>query len=104
LKTYIMIAVKSFSSQLSHRFKVWIRLLGNFVAILIQTEIWKAVIGNGKVDGISVEQMITYSIINTVTFALLLNSMSNKVDRSLKTGSIASELIKPLYYPYLSKA
>ncbi|WP_128103144.1 ABC-2 family transporter protein [Paenibacillus sp. DCT19] len=99
MKTYIMFGVKTFSNQLSYRSEVWLRLLGNFVAILILTEIWKAVLGNGTIEGIGVEQMITYSIINTLLAALLLTGISSKVDNSLKTGSIASELIKPMSYP-----
>ncbi|QLG38992.1 MULTISPECIES: ABC-2 family transporter protein [unclassified Paenibacillus] len=99
MKTYIMFGVKTFSNQLSYRSEVWLRLLGNFVAILILTEIWRAVLGNGEIEGVGVEQMITYSIINTLLAALLLTGISTKVDNSLKTGSIASELIKPLSYP-----
>jgi ABC-2 type transport system permease protein len=99
LKTYVMFTVKAFSNQLAYRSEVWLRLLGNFVTILIQAAIWKAVIGSGSVDGITVEQMITYSIINTLLYALLLNGISGKVDDSLKTGAIASELVKPLSYP-----
>ncbi|WP_342552336.1 ABC-2 family transporter protein [Paenibacillus sp. FSL R7-0652] len=99
MKTYIMFGVKTFSNQLSYRSEVWLRLLGNFVAILILTEIWRAVLGNGEVEGVGLEQMITYSIINTLLAALLLTGISAKVDNSLKTGSIASELIKPMSYP-----
>jgi ABC-2 type transport system permease protein len=99
LKTYAMFGVKAFINQLSYRSEVWLRLLGNFVTILIQTEIWKAVIGSGKVDGITVEQMITYSIINTLLYALLINGVSGKVDGSLKSGSIAMDLSKPISYP-----
>lgn len=100
MKTYIMFGMKTFSNQLSYRTEVWIRLFGNFGTILILTEIWKAVLGNGEINGIGIEQMITYSIINTLLSALLLNGISEKVDNSLKSGSIASELIKPISYPF----
>lgn len=99
MRMYLMFTMKAFSNQLAYRSEVWLRLLGNFVTILIQVEIWRAVIGNGSVAGIKAEQMITYSIINTLLFALLLNGVSSKVDGSLKSGGIASELIKPLSYP-----
>ncbi|MGG4145730.1 ABC-2 family transporter protein [Paenibacillus algorifonticola] len=99
MRMYLMFTMKAFSNQLAYRSEVWLRLLGNFVTILIQVEIWRAVIGNGSVAGIKAEQMITYSIINTLLFALLLNGVSSKVDGSLKSGAIASELIKPLSYP-----
>lgn len=75
MKTYIMFGVKTFSNQLSYRSEVWLRLLGNFVAILILTEIWRAVLGNGEVEGVGLEQMITYSIINTLLAALRLPAL-----------------------------
>ena len=99
MRTYISFSAKAFSKQLAYRSEVWLRLLGNFVTILIQAEIWRAVIGHGHVEGITVEQMITYSIINTLLMSLLLHGISGKVDESLKSGSIASELIKPISYP-----
>ncbi|NMO97960.1 ABC transporter permease [Paenibacillus lemnae] len=99
MKAYIMFGVKSFTKQMSYRSEVWLRLLGNFAVIFIQAEIWKAVIGSGQVDGVSAQQMITYSIINTLMLALLLHRMSSQVDGSLKSGAIASELTKPLSYP-----
>lgn len=99
MSTYIMFALKAFVNQLAYRSEVWLRLLGNYLAILIQVEIWKAVIGNGEAAGATVEQMITYSILNTLLLALLLTGVSGTVDGSLKSGSIASELVKPLSYP-----
>jgi ABC-2 type transport system permease protein len=98
MRTYFMFAMKSFTTNLAYRSEVWLRTLGNFVTILIQVAIWRAVIGEGSVNGISLEQMITYSILSTLISALLLTHISGKVDGSLKSGSIASELIRPLSY------
>jgi ABC-2 type transport system permease protein len=100
MSVYVRFGLKSFSNQLAYRSEVWLRLLGNLVTIFIQLAIWKAVIGNGQVAGITLEQMIAYSILNTLTFSLLLNSgVTGKVEGSLKSGSIGTELIKPLSYP-----
>ncbi|GMK37640.1 daunorubicin ABC transporter permease [Paenibacillus sp. CCS19] len=96
---YILFMTKSFTSQLAYRSDVWLRLLGNYFAILIQVEIWRSVIGKGESFGVTIDQMITYSILNTLLVALLLHGISGKVDGSLKSGSIAVELIKPLSYP-----
>lgn len=100
MKTYFMFGVKSFSNQLVYRSEVWLRLLGNLITIFIQTAIWKAVITNSDVTGINVEQMITYSILNTLMFSVLIHHMIiDKVDRNLKSGGIGAELIKPVSYP-----
>ncbi|WP_052410407.1 ABC transporter permease [Paenibacillus durus] len=99
MKIYLKYGMKSFSNQLVYRSEVWLRLLGNFFVIFIQAAIWKAVIGLGGTEGYTIQQMVTYSIINILIYALLLNSIiSNKVDKKLKTGDIALELIKPLSY------
>jgi len=99
MRTYVKFTAKAFSKQLAYRSEVWLRLIGNFVTVLIQVEIWRAVIGSERIEGVTLEQMITYSIINTLLLALLLHGISGKVDESLKSGSIASELIKPISYP-----
>ncbi|MFD2503854.1 hypothetical protein ACFSS9_04410 [Paenibacillus septentrionalis] len=70
--TYVKFTAKAFSKPAGVSFRgMAARLLGNFVTILIQVEIWRAVIGSGSVEGITLEQMITYSIINTLLLALL---------------------------------
>jgi ABC-2 type transport system permease protein len=98
MRTYFLFGLKSFTTNLAYRSEVWLRTLGNFVTIMIQVSIWRAVIGEGGVNGISLEQMITYSILSTLIYALLLTHISGKVDASLKSGSIASDLIRPLSY------
>lgn len=99
MKTYLMFTAKAFSNQMAYRSEVWFRLLGNFVAILIQVAIWKAVIAKIDFERVSIEMMTTYSILNTLLNALLLNGISGKVDSSLKSGAISSELVKPISYP-----
>ncbi len=99
MRTYVNFSMKSFSSSLAYRSQVWLQLLGNFVTILIQVAIWKAVIGAGTVGGITLDQMITYSIINTLILSILLHHVSGRVDSSLKSGGIAAELVRPMSYP-----
>jgi len=99
MKKYIYFGIKSFSNNMAYRSEVWLKTIGNFVTIFIQVSIWRAVIGNGGVSGISLEQMVTYSILNTLILSLLLHNISRKVNDSLNTGSIASEMLKPLSFP-----
>ncbi len=100
MSVYVRFGLKSFSNQLAYRSEVWLRLVGNLVTIFIQLAIWRAVIGEGQVAGVTLEQMIAYSVLNTLTFSLLLNyNVTGKVESSLKSGSIGTELLKPLSYP-----
>lgn len=97
--TYIMFGIKSFSNRLAYRSEVWLRTFGSFIAIIIQIAIWKAVIGAGTIAGINLEQMMTYSILSTLITVILLTHVSSSVSDSLRTGSIATQLIKPMSYP-----
>jgi len=99
MRTYLSFSLKSFSSNLAYRSEVWLRIVSNFVAIFIQVAIWDAVIGESHVDGITLPVMITYSILNTLIASLLLTQVSSGVSSSLRSGSIATELIRPLSYP-----
>jgi ABC-2 type transport system permease protein len=99
MNAYVAFALKSFSTNLAYRSEVWLRTLGNFVTIFIQVAIWQALIGENSVDGVTLQDMITYSILNTAIYSLLLTNVFRTVDESLRTGSIAIELIKPLRYP-----
>ncbi|MBS4203545.1 ABC-2 family transporter protein [Lederbergia citrea] len=99
MKAYAAFSIKSFSTNLAYRSEVWLRTVGNFITIFIQVAIWKAVIGKGSIDGIGIQDMITYSILNTLIYSLLLTNVYRTVDERLRTGGIAIDLIKPLRYP-----
>ena len=99
MNTYWRFGIKSFSTHLAYRSEVWMSTLGNFVTILIQTTIWKAVLHSSSVNGITFQTMVTYSILSTLISGILLSGVTGKVSESLRSGSIASELVKPLSYP-----
>lgn len=100
MKPYLLFSLKSFSVQLSYRAEVWLRLLGNVLGIFIQIAIWKAVMYSGQTNGISFEQMITYTILNSFLSIMLLTDVYTKVGKRLKSGDIAIDFIKPLRYPF----
>lgn len=79
-----------------YRSDVWLRIIGNFVFILIQTSIWKAILGDRVVEGVQLNEMITYSILNTVISILLMDNILRVIDTKLKTGNIVSDLTKPI--------
>lgn len=97
---YISYGAKAFAQNLTYRSEVWLRTLGNFVMVFIQISIWRAVLGEGSVNGINLDIMITYTIINILIFSILLTGVYGEVDGALKSGSISLQLIKPIYYPF----
>lgn len=100
MQAYLAFARKSFVKNMAYRAEVWLKIFGNFVLILIQVSIWKSLIGNGFVHGITFEEMITYSVITTAIFNVLMLHAYSLLDEKLKTGSISVDLQKPISYPF----
>lgn len=99
MQAYLAFARKSFVKNIVYRAEVFLKIFGNFVLILIQVSIWKSLIGNGFVDGITLEEMITYSVITTATYNVLMLNAYSLLDEKLKTGGISVDLQKPISYP-----
>lgn len=99
MQAYLAFTTKSFIRHMAYRTEVWMKLFGNLVLIVIQISIWKSLIGNGLVNGITLEEMITYSVITTANMNMLMLSAYRLLDEKLKNGSISVDLQKPISYP-----
>ena len=94
----------SFRKNLAYRSEVWLSILFGLVAIVIQAAIWRALLGDGAVEGITVDDMVTYVIITTVISVVSLHRLVRDVDERLRGGDIAVDLVKPMHYPALQLA
>ena len=99
MSVYASFVAKSFRKHLAYRSEVWVRIVISLVWVGIQVAIWQALIGDGRVDGISQEDMITYAIINTVLALVLMERALTDVDQKIRSGDIAVDLIKPVQFP-----
>jgi ABC-2 type transport system permease protein len=103
-RTFLAFFGTSFRKHLVYRSDVWLSILFGLVAIVIQAAIWRALLGDGAVDGITVDDMVTYVIITTVISTVSLHRLVNDVDERLRGGDIAIDLVKPMHYPSLQLA
>lgn len=99
MKTYWAYFRKSFKKNAAYRSSVWLQIPASIVSIGIQIAIWRSVIGDGATDGITLDQMITYAILNSALYAVVLTQLYNDVDDRLRTGDIAIDLLRPVRYP-----
>jgi len=97
--TYFHFFAKSFKSNLAYRAQVWLSILASLLAIVSQVAIWRALLASGPVNGIALPDMITYVILNSAIYVVLMYEMFEEVDDRLRTGDIAVDLIKPMRYP-----
>ncbi|WP_379167750.1 ABC transporter permease [Paenibacillus roseus] len=101
MRSYSEITKKAFFRNTAYRSEVWLRIFGNISIVFIQVSIWTALLGTGSLNGINIETMITYSLINTSVSMILMNKVIYVVDDKLKTGNITLDLLKPINYPLL---
>ncbi|WEJ31962.1 ABC-2 family transporter protein [Devosia sp. SD17-2] len=103
MSAYTAFTRSSFLSELAYRNEVWANIFGKLVQVFARVAIWLAIyagVGATTVDGISVEQMVTYALLGgAVMGAMRPERVINEIGRSLKTGDIAVWLLKPLSYP-----
>jgi ABC-2 type transport system permease protein len=99
MMAYFSQAMKSFSRSMAYRAEVWIQIGGNILFLFIQISIWKALLGHSMTNGVGIQEMVTYSILNTSLSIILMTHVYNQVDESLRTGGILMHLVKPLRYP-----
>lgn len=99
VRTYWAFLQKSFKKHAAYRSSVWLQIIASVISIGIQVAIWHAVIGDGAADGITVDQMVTYAIVNAALYAVIITPLYNDVDDRLRTGDIGIDLLRPVRYP-----
>jgi len=99
MSLYLAMIGKSYRKHLAYRSEVWIRIVIGVVWVGIQVAVWQALIGSGEVDGITLGDMITYAILNTVTALAMMDRTLADLDQKIRSGDIAVELIKPFHFP-----
>jgi ABC-2 type transport system permease protein len=103
-RTFLAFFGTSFRKNLAYRSEVWLSILFGLLAIVIQAAIWRSLLGDGAVEGITVEDMVTYVVITTVISTISLHRLMDAVDERLRSGDIAIDLVKPMHYPSLQLA
>lgn len=103
-RTFLAFFGTSFRKNLVYRSEVWLSVVFGLLAIVIQAAIWRALLADGAVEGITVDDMVTYVIITTVISTISLHRLITDVDERLRSGDIAVDLIKPMHYPSMQLA
>lgn len=103
-KTFLAFFGTSFRKNLVYRSEVWLWIIYGLVSIVILAAIWRSLLADGAVEGITVSDMVTYAVITTVVSTISLHRMITDVDERLRSGDIAIDLIKPMHYPSLQLA
>lgn len=108
---YLAFAASAFQTKLAYRGQVWAQIFGKLVRAFARVAIWMSIYGgasavglsrDGAIDGISLQEMITYAVIGGSMVALWeWQRHLYTIGDQIKGGDVVVFLIKPLRYPLM---
>ena len=106
MKAYLFIAKNRIQSALAYRFNVISTILIQCLVMYAMSCFWVAAYdGTQAVAGVSQRDMITYTTISVIMGNLLTMGVQNRIAQSVRSGSVALDLLKPvnIYGIYLAE-
>lgn len=84
-----------------YRMNVTLQIFSCVISIIIQTSIWRALYAGSEMvethqGDISLREMTIYVIISTILSLIIKNNVIWKLEGKIRSGEIATDLIKPL--------
>ncbi len=98
-KTYFPFAKCTFLSSLQYRFNFIMFFLGEMMYCFVLYYVWRAVFNNtpnGTINGMVFSEMVMYVFVSFITFFMMSGNITWTIGASIRDGSIAMRLIKPI--------
>ena len=99
---YRSVVLAQLKEEFAYKYRIFFRLLSSFVYIILWWFIWTAIFtssGTGVIEGFTLSAMITYMIVSNCIGWFSDNMIEYWMEDDVKTGDIATLLIKPFKYP-----
>jgi len=101
MRLYYELAKNALQMSMAYRFNTCLQLVSQTINMFILITIWRALYnGTGvtasNMGAITLQEMTTYSIISSGIYIFINNDIVITMGQKLKTGEIATDLIKPI--------
>src|SRR5690554_6492018 len=97
MRKYWYISKMSILTLLSYRFEVITALFINIILLIANVYLWRAAYHDSVIQmDVRIEQMVTYAIVTVILSAIFQCNVQEKVNRQIREGMIAMDLIKPI--------
>lgn len=84
--------------SLAYRFDVYGNIIMQCIIMFATAFFWKALYrGNDLVQGVEVEQMLTYTVVSSMMSILFMTGIEMRVIRSVEKGTVATDMLKPVH-------
>jgi ABC-2 type transport system permease protein len=95
---YITFYKKAFKSMTVYRSTTIFRLLSSVLMYFIQYSLWSALIRTRNQADVSLNEMISYVIINLFVTILTDTNIATQLEPSIRDGSIVMDFIRPINF------
>lgn len=93
LQVYKMQIIRS----LTYKFDVYGNIIMQSIIMLASAFFWKALYGgNDSVSGVSVDNMLVYTVVSSMISVVLTTNVERRVTRSVSKGTIAIDMMRPV--------
>ncbi len=97
LKPYLYIAKTKILSALAYRFDVISTIVIQCLVVIATSFFWMAAYGQRQsAMGVTLNQMLTYSIMSSLLSCLLTANVEDRVIQSVRKGNVALDMLKPV--------
>lgn len=102
LSLYLEFIKKAFQERYAYRFDFLVSILGAFLAIFIQMNIWTALLSDHEAppSSITLRDMLNYVIVSTMITGLTSSNVAKKIGERVETGMIAGDFLRPVHLKY----
>lgn len=84
-------------TMLAYRFEVWTYMIMQGLMMVAIGFFWQAVYGDTTTaHGVTGQDMITYTVVSTLISSMFFMGVEDRISDAVKTGSIATDMIKPI--------
>lgn len=96
-KAYFYVYKVRIQKALAYRFDVYGNIIGQCITMFAAAFFWKALYtGYDTVKGVQVGDMLTYTIVSSVLAQFFLINVESRVIQSVRKGSVATDMLKPI--------
>lgn len=97
MKKYLFVAKMRIQNMMAYRFNICLTTVMDCLIMVAIGFFWRAVYGDtGTSHGVTADTMLTYTVVSMMMNSLYFMGVEDKVSDAVKSGSIATDMIKPV--------
>lgn len=98
MSKYFCILSKTFQSNLVYRASIIWTMFFRSLSFLFQYFLWKSLIGSGVYKGITLNDMIFYTMLTTLVGSLSFSPVADELESQVRDGSVIMNFLRPISF------